>query len=61
MSLKDFRGSAYAYARLMQVAADDIKNGTAKPARVLFKGPNRAKVSIGLFAARVLRMKRRSA
>lgn len=59
--MKEIKGSAWAFRTLMQRAADEIAaGGELKPAKVLHKGPNLAKVHIGFFAARLLRMKRRA-
>lgn len=54
--------SAWAFQQLMANAQQEIEaGGELKPARVIKKGPDMKKVHIGLFAAKVLRMKRRSA
>lgn len=50
-------GRTAAIAALMQSVADDLKAGTGdiKPARVIAKTPNPAKVHIGWFKRRLLR------
>lgn len=51
--------TAFAFKTLMQIAASEIAaGGEVKAAKILKKGPDRAKVHTGLFAARVLRMRR---
>ena len=55
MSLAHHRGSAWAFSELMKSAQSDIDQGIAKPAKVLHRRANPAKVVIGWFAARVLR------
>lgn len=51
--------TAFAFKALMQIAASEIAaGGEVKAARILAKGPDLKKTHIGLFAARVLRMRR---
>lgn len=48
--------SAWAFRQLMAKAAQDIaEGGEIKPARIIDKGPNLAKVHIGWFRRRMLR------
>lgn len=61
MSTQDFKGSAHWFKELMAAAAKDIaEGGEVKAARVIHKGPNKARVHIGFFAAKVLRMRKRA-
>lgn len=60
MSLKDFRGSAWAIQQLQQSVQDEIDRGERKGATVKYKKPNPAKTYIGPFKARLLRMWRRA-
>lgn len=53
--------TVFAFKALMQSAADEIAaGGELKPARVIDKGPNLAKVHIGWFKRRLLRGEFRS-
>lgn len=54
MSLKDFRGAAYAFAQWNQQVKDEIARGERKGATVLHKWPNKAKTEIGWFKRRLL-------
>ena len=59
MSREHYRGSAYAVQQLMKLAEKDCaEGGEIKPALRKWKVANPAKVLIGGFKARVLRLKR---
>lgn len=47
--------TAYAARKLMQLAADDIQAGRSKAARIIDKGPNRAKTHTSWVKRQLLR------
>ena len=56
MSMDECRGAAYVFRELMKQAQHDIDHGgEVKPARVIAKTANPAKVTIGWFKRRILR------
>ena len=55
MSLKDHKGSAYAFGALMQQAQDEIDAGLRKGVTVKFKTADWSKTKIGWFRRRLLR------
>lgn len=55
MSTDEYRGSAWAFKRLMRQAQDEIDRGERSGARRIWKTANPAKVCIGWFERRVLR------
>ena len=61
MSLNDCRGSAWATRELMRRAQADIDSGgEIRPAVVKYRQPHPAKVLIGRFKARILRLRGRA-
>lgn len=57
MSLDEHQGTAWAWRELFKIGAQAVSDGEIKPARILSKRADPRKVSIGRFAAKVLRRK----
>lgn len=55
MSLKDHKGTAWAFAQLMAESKREIEAGERKGATTLHAKPNPAKTHIGWFKRRLLR------
>ena len=60
MTFREPRESAYAFKRWMQQAQDEIDAGIRKGATVKWRTANPAKVLIGRFKAKILRMEKRA-
>ena len=61
MSLDDCKGTAWSFRELMRRAQADIDSGgEIRPAVVKYRQPHPAKVLIGTFKARLLRLRGRA-
>ncbi len=58
MSLQDFRGAAYAFKRLQELASQEIADGKAQGAKVVYAEADPRKVKISRWATTLLKWKR---